>query len=114
MEGCLFCRIARGEVPASIVHQDEQVTGFRDINPQAPVHLLVIPNRHIGSAAELEPAHGPLLAALVGAANRLAAQEGIAGTGYRLVFNVGADAGMAVPHLHLHVLGGRRLGWPPG
>jgi len=114
MDGCLFCRIARRESPATIVHQDEQVTAFRDVNPQAPVHVLVIPNAHIGTAAEVGPEHGALLAALLAVARRVAEQEGIAATGYRLVINVGADAGMSVPHLHLHVLGGRRLAWPPG
>jgi histidine triad (HIT) family protein len=114
MDGCLFCRIARREIPAAIVHQDDQVTAFRDVNPQAPVHILVIPNAHVGSAAEVGPEHGPLLVALLAVAQRAAAQEGVAATGYRLVFNVGADAGMSVPHLHLHVLGGRRLAWPPG
>jgi len=114
VDGCLFCRIARKEIPAQILHQDGQVTAFRDINPQAPVHFLVVPNQHVGSAAELGPGNGPLLAAMVLAANRVAEQEGVAATGYRLVLNVGAAAGMTVSHLHLHVLGGRRLAWPPG
>ncbi|HEX2186932.1 MAG TPA: histidine triad nucleotide-binding protein [Chloroflexota bacterium] len=114
MTDCIFCKIARGDVPAQIVFQDEQVTAFRDLNPQAPVHVLVIPNRHIESAATLGAAEGPLLAAMLEAAQRIAQQEGVAGSGYRLVFNVGADAGMSVPHLHLHLLGGRRLQWPPG
>jgi histidine triad (HIT) family protein len=111
---CLFCRIVRREIPADIVHTDDQVTAFRDINPQAPLHCLVVPNQHVGAADEIGPGNGPLLAALLVAANRVAAQEGVAETGYRLVFNVGADAGMTVPHLHLHVLGGRQLAWPPG
>lgn len=114
MDGCLFCKIARGDIPAQIVYQDDTVTAFRDINPQAPVHFLVIPNRHVGSAAEIGPGNGALMAALMVAANHVAEQEGLAPTGYRLVMNVGADAGMTVPHLHLHVLGGRRLSWPPG
>ena len=111
---CLFCKIARKQIPAEIVHQDETVTVFRDINPQAPVHVLVIPNRHVGTVAEIGPGNGALLAAMVTAANRVAEQEGVAGSGYRLVLNVGEDAGLSVPHLHLHVLGGRRLAWPPG
>ena len=114
MDGCLFCKVARGEIPAQIVHQTETVTAFRDINPQAPLHVLVIPNQHVGSAAEIGPGNGALLAALLVAANTVAAQEGVADGGYRLVFNVGADAGMTVPHLHLHLLGGRKFAWPPG
>jgi histidine triad (HIT) family protein len=114
MDGCLFCKIARGEIPAQIVHQTETVTAFRDINPQAPVHVLVIPNQHVGSAAEIGPGNGALLAALVVAANEVAAKEGVAESGYRLVINVGEDGGMTVPHLHLHLLGGRRMTWPPG
>ncbi len=114
MAECLFCRIVRGELSAQIVHQDETVTAFRDINPQAPVHLLIVPNEHIGSVAEVGADHGPVLAALVTTANRLAAQEGLAERGYRLVLNMGPDAGMSVPHLHLHLLGGRRMAWPPG
>jgi len=114
MDGCLFCKIARGEIPAQVVLKTETVTAFRDINPQAPVHVLVIPNQHVGSAAEMGPGNGALLAALIVAANQVAAQEGVADSGYRLVFNVGEDGGMTVSHLHLHVLGGRRMTWPPG
>lgn len=113
-DDCLFCKIVRGEVAAQIVWKDEHMTVFRDIHPQAPVHVLIIPNQHIGSVAEVGPESGPLLADMVSAAQRVAEQEGIASTGYRLVFNAGADAGMSVPHLHLHLLGGRRLNWPPG
>jgi histidine triad (HIT) family protein len=114
MSDCIFCKIARREIPAQIVYQDDQVTAFRDLNPQAPVHVLVVPNQHLGSVAEIGPGNGPLLAALVTAANRVAEEAGVAASGYRLVFNVGEDAGLSVPHLHLHVLGGRRLAWPPG
>ena len=114
MADCLFCKIARGEIPAQIVLKTETVTAFRDINPQAPLHVLVIPNQHVGSAAEIGPGNGALLAALVVAANQVAAQEGVADSGYRLVFNIGEDGGMTVPHLHLHLLGGRRMTWPPG
>lgn len=114
MADCLFCKIARREIPSEIIHQDNLVTAFRDIRPQAPLHVLVIPNQHVGSAAEIGPGNGALLASLVTTANRVADEEGIADSGYRLLFNVGADAGMTVPHLHLHVLGGRRLAWPPG
>ena len=114
MADCLFCKIARGEIPAQIVHKTETVTAFRDINAQAPVHVLLIPNQHVGSASEIVPGKGALVAALLVAANEVAAKEGVAESGYRLVFNVGADAGMTVPHLHLHLLGGRKLTWPPG
>ncbi|MBI3972342.1 MAG: histidine triad nucleotide-binding protein [Chloroflexi bacterium] len=114
MTDCLFCKIVRGEIPAQIVHKDESVTAFRDINPQAPVHVLVVPNQHVGSVAEIGPGNGALLAAMVVAANRIAEAEGVAGSGYRLVMNVGEAAGMSVPHLHLHLLGGRKMAWPPG
>lgn len=114
MADCLFCKIAHGEIPAQILYQDEQVLAFKDIDPKAPVHVLVIPRQHVGSAAELGPGNGPLLAAMLLAANRVADETGVADTGYRLVFNVGSDAGVAVAHLHLHVLGGRKLSWPPG
>jgi histidine triad (HIT) family protein len=114
MSECLFCKIARHEIPAQIVHQDALVTAFRDVDPQAPLHLLVIPNQHIGSAAELGPGNGQLLAALVHTANRLADEAGYGESGYRLVMNVGPEGGMSVGHLHLHVLGGRQMSWPPG
>jgi histidine triad (HIT) family protein len=114
MSDCVFCRIVRGEIPAEIVYRDDQVTAFRDAHPQAPAHVLVVPNQHVGSAAELGPGNGPLLASLVQCANRVAAEAGVGESGYRLVMNVGPDAGMSVPHLHLHVLGGRPLAWPPG
>jgi histidine triad (HIT) family protein len=113
---CLFCRIVAGEMPAEVVRDDDRTLAFRDINPQAPLHVLVIPKRHIENAATLTAAHGDLLAALLESARQVAASEGI-GTperGYRLVFNVGPDALNSVPHLHLHVLGGRAFGWPPG
>ncbi len=111
---CLFCRIAAGEIPADIVAQDDLVVAFRDINPAAPTHVLVIPRAHVASAAELGDGDGPLLARLIATANAVAAAEGVAEGGYRLVTNIGDDAGQSVHHLHLHVLGGRRLSWPPG
>ena len=114
MADCLFCRIADGEVPADVVAETERSMAFRDINPQAPTHVLVIPREHIPHAGEVTAAHGAAVADLLATAASVAAQEGVAGAGYRLVFNVGDDAGNTVPHLHLHVLGGRRLGWPPG
>lgn len=108
---CIFCKIASGEIPGTIVYKDEHVTGFRDLNPQAPTHVLVIPNRHVAAIGELDDADLGLR--LMRAAVTVAQQEGLAG-GYRLVTNVGPDAGQTVQHLHWHVLGGRKLGWPPG
>jgi histidine triad (HIT) family protein len=109
---CPFCRIVSGKDSAELLYQDDQVTAFRDIHPQAPTHLLIVPNRHIPAAAEADdPA---LLGRLIAVANHLAAQEGIAQSGYRLVINNGPQAGQSVHHLHLHLLGGRRMGWPPG
>ena len=111
---CLFCKIVGGEIPASIVLRDELVTAFRDINPQMPVHVLVVPNPHIANTEALEAEHDALVGAMVRAAAVIARQEGIAERGYRLVFNTGRDASNTVPHLHLHVLGGRSMTWPPG
>ncbi len=111
---CLFCRIVAGEIPATIVAEDDATIAFRDINPQAPTHVLVIPRTHIASATELAAEHGDLLARLFAMANRVATEERIADRGFRLVVNVGRDGGQTVDHLHLHVLGGRRMTWPPG
>jgi histidine triad (HIT) family protein len=113
-ENCLFCRIASGEIPSAQVYSDERVVAFRDRNPQAPVHVLVIPRAHIPGINVPEAAQGGVLSALVSAANTVARDEGIAESGFRLVWNVGPNAGQSVFHLHLHVLGGRPLGWPPG
>lgn len=111
MSDCLFCAIAAGDIPADVVLETEDVVAFNDINPAAPTHVLVIPRRHIASAAELQPTDAELLAALFGAAARIGSElEG----GWRLVTNVGPGAGQSVFHLHFHVLGGRVLGWPPG
>ena len=111
---CLFCKILAGEVASDEVISDDETYAFRDINPGAPTHVLVIPRRHVESAATITGEDGPLLAGMIRTAQQVAAQEGIADSGYRLVFNVGDDALNSVPHLHLHVLGGKRLGWPPG
>jgi histidine triad (HIT) family protein len=110
---CLFCRIAAGEVPATKIHEDELVVAIRDINPQAPTHVLVMPVAHVRSAADLTDADGPLLGRLFAVAARIAADEGLA-NGWRLVSNVGPDAGQSVDHLHVHLLGGRPMHWPPG
>jgi histidine triad (HIT) family protein len=111
---CLFCKIVAGELPATIVRQDDTATAFRDINPQMATHVLVVPNDHIADTDELEPAHDELVGRLVRTAAAIARDEGVAATGYRLVVNTGSDALNSVPHLHLHLLGGRRMGWPPG
>jgi histidine triad (HIT) family protein len=109
---CLFCRIAAGEIPSDKVFEDDSVVVFRDINPQAPTHLLAISRRHIASAANLTDADGDLLAALFGALRHVAEEGGL--RGYRIVTNVGAESGQSVFHLHFHLLGGRRMSWPPG
>lgn len=109
---CLFCKIADGEIPSDIVHGDDRVIVFRDINPQAPTHLLAIPRRHIGSVADLTDGDGDLLAALFGALRRVAEDAGL--SNYRVISNVGAEAGQSVFHLHFHLLGGRPMSWPPG
>jgi histidine triad (HIT) family protein len=112
--GCLFCRIAAGEITAAHVHDDELVIAIDDINPVAPVHKLVMPRAHVGSAADLGEADAALLGRLFAVAAQLAREAGLAERGYRLVTNVGADGGQSVPHLHVHLLGGRRMTWPPG
>jgi histidine triad (HIT) family protein len=109
---CLFCRIAGGEIPARIVAEDATCMAFRDVNPQAPVHVLVIPRAHVASLNEVtSPA---LMADVLQMAREVAKQEGIAASGYRVVFNTNSDGGQSVTHLHAHVLGGRQMGWPPG
>jgi histidine triad (HIT) family protein len=114
MSDCLFCRIVAGELPARVAHEDDLVMAIHDINPRAPTHLLLMPRRHVGSAADLVEADGPMLGRLFEVAARLAREAGIAEGGYRLTTNVGAAAGQSVPHLHLHLMGGRSFGWPPG
>lgn len=111
---CLFCRIAERSFPAQIVAEDERLLAFKDINPQAPTHLLIIPKRHLATVAELTTETAPVVAEAVLFANRLAQQAGIAEQGYRLVVNCGTGAGQSVFHLHMHLLGGRPMKWPPG
>jgi len=111
---CLFCRIAAGSIPSERLHEDDLVVAFRDIAPRAPTHILLIPRRHIASAAELTEADGPLLGRLFGVAADLARSERIADGGYRLVSNVGRWGGQTVDHLHVHLMGGRPFDWPPG
>jgi len=113
-EGCVFCRIAARRSPAEILHVTDTVVAFRDLNPQAPVHILLIPKEHIVSIADVDDGYGDLMADLIQAATHLAKAEGIAESGWRLVANVGPHAGQSVFHLHFHLLGGRRMAWPPG
>ena len=111
---CLFCKIVSGEIPSTVVLDRGGVFAFRDVNPQAPTHILIVPKHHVRDVSVLGANDGAMLAELVTAANELARAEGIAESGYRLVANVGADAGQTVFHLHVHLLGGRTMGWPPG
>ena len=111
---CLFCRIVSGEIPASKVYEDDEVFAFNDINPQAPMHVLVVPKRHVATLNDLEPGDEALVGALVRRAAAIAKDAGYADRGYRTVFNCNAEAGQSVFHVHLHLLGGRAMGWPPG
>ena len=110
---CVFCRIVAGEIPAAFVHKDDEIVAFRDLSPQAPTHILVIPRRHFASLNDAGEAEAPLLGKLMAAARAIAKEQGIA-SGYRIVMNSGASAGQSVFHLHLHLLGGRPMAWPPG
>ncbi len=114
MTDCLFCRIAAKEIPARLVLEEDDLVAFEDVNPQAPVHLLVIPRRHVASLNDLAEADDALVGDLHRAATRLARERGLGTRGWRTVVNCGPDAGQTVFHLHLHLLGGRALGWPPG
>ena len=114
MADCLFCKIIAGEIPADIVYEDDSSVAFRDIQPQAPVHILVVPRRHIAGLLEVSEDNERLMGRIFRAAARVAAQEGIAETGFRSVVNHGPDAQQSVNHLHVHVLGGRQMSWPPG
>jgi histidine triad (HIT) family protein len=111
---CVFCQIAEGKASAQVIHRDERLTAFHDQNPQAPVHVLIVPNRHIENVNALASEDDTLAGAMILLAQQLAGELGIASSGYRLVLNTGLDGGQSIPHLHLHLLGGRRLGWPPG
>jgi histidine triad (HIT) family protein len=114
MDDCLFCKIAGGKIPAKLVLDETDVVAFEDINPQAPVHLLVIPRRHVPSLNEAKDDDAPMLGKLMTAARRLAREKGIDTSGYRVVVNTMAGAGQSVFHVHLHLLGGRPMRWPPG
>ena len=111
---CLFCQIVEGKIPARMVLQEDDLIAFHDIDPKAPTHILVVPRRHIASITELAEGDDALVGRLVRKARDLARQHGLAERGFRLVFNCGDDAGYSVFHIHLHLLGGRALGWPPG
>jgi histidine triad (HIT) family protein len=109
---CLFCRIVAGDIPATVVADTERTLAFRDLHPIAPTHVLVIPKRHIANAHEVLAEHAADVAEMFTTAQEVARIDGIADAGYRLVFNIGEDSGNSVPHLHMHVVGGRRMGWP--
>ena len=114
MADCLFCRIIKREIPGSIVYEDDRLIAFNDINPQAPTHVLIVPKRHIATLNELAEGDDQIVGELVRRAAAIAAERGIAAGGYRTVFNTNRDAGQTVFHIHLHLLGGRPMLWPPG
>lgn len=114
MTDCIFCKIAAGTIPATVVYQNDEVLAFRDLNPQAPTHILVIPKKHIATTNDITAADAALIGHMLLAAKQVAKDEGIADSGYRTVMNCNRGAGQTVFHIHLHVLGGRPMGWPPG
>lgn len=114
MSDCIFCKILSGDIPSDRVHEDEVCVAFRDLQPQAPVHVLVIPREHIARMSDTTPAHEGLVGHLVQVAAEVARLEGVSAAGYRLVVNCGAHGQQAVEHLHVHLLGGRQMTWPPG
>lgn len=114
MSDCLFCKIVNGDIPADVVHESPGVIAFRDISPKAPTHILIIPREHISTVNDLQPAQESIVGSLFTAAKTIAADEGLADAGYRLVMNCQEGAGQSVFHIHLHLLGGRPMRWPPG
>ena len=114
MSDCLFCKIIAGQIPGSVVYEDEQLFAFKDINPQAPLHVLILPRRHIATLNDLGPGDDALVGSMFRAAAALAKEHGYADRGYRTVFNTNREAGQSVFHIHLHLLAGRSLAWPPG
>jgi diadenosine tetraphosphate (Ap4A) HIT family hydrolase len=114
MSDCLFCGIVEGKIKANLVYQDDAVIAFKDIGPKAPVHILIVPRKHIENILALDPSDAAVIGQIFQVAARLAREQGIADSGFRVVVNSGADAGQSVSHLHYHLLGGRQLGWPPG
>ena len=111
---CLFCKIIAGEIPATVVYEDDEIMAFHDINPQAPTHLLIIPKLHIATIDDANESHEQLLGRMIITAKKLAQTEGLSENGYRLVFNVNSGGGQMVYHIHLHLIGGRQMVWPPG
>jgi histidine triad (HIT) family protein len=114
MTECLFCRMVAGEIQPDVVYEDDEIMAFRDVNPQAPTHVLVIPKRHIATANELQPDDAELIGRMVLVAGKVAVDDGVDARGYRMLLNCNREAGQSVFHIHLHVLGGRPMGWPPG
>ena len=114
MTDCIFCKIISGDIPGNIVYQDDDVLAFRDLNPQAPTHILIIPKKHIATINDIQPEDAELIGKMYLAAAQVARDEGIAEPGYRVVMNCNREAGQTVFHIHLHLLGGRPMGWPPG
>ena len=114
MDDCLFCGIIEGKIKGDLVYQDNSVVAFRDIGPKAPLHLLIVPRKHIPTVLDITPEDGPLIGEIYAVAAKLARDNGLADRGFRVVVNCGADAGQTVFHLHYHLLGGRQFGWPPG
>ncbi len=114
MNACMFCRIAERKVPSEIVYEDDQIVAFHDINPQAPIHILIIPRRHVMSLEELKEADAPLLGHMMLIGAKIARDRDVGDSGYRIVFNTGMHGGQTVFHVHLHLLGGRSMSWPPG
>ncbi len=114
MENCIFCKIANGEIPTSLVYEDDLVAAFNDLEPQAPVHILIVPKEHISSALELTSSNSSVVAHIFEVAGKIARDMGFDKTGFRLVNNCGEDGGQTVQHLHFHLLAGRNLEWPPG
>ena len=114
MEDCIFCKIAAGDIPSDKVYEDDTVVAFRDINPQAPTHILVIPREHIATINDLQPQDEAIVGRMYGAVREIAAREGVAEAGFRTVFNCNEAGGQVVFHIHLHLLGGRMMHWPPG
>ena len=114
MSDCIFCKIGAGQIPSKVVYQDEEVFAFEDLNPQAPIHVLIIPKRHISALSDLSEGEKSLVGHILKVGTLIAKKKGIAESGYRIVVNNGQDAGQTVFHLHFHVLGGRHMKWPPG
>lgn len=114
MKECIFCKIAAREIPAEIIYEDSEVVAFKDINPQAPIHALIIPKKHIEKISDINGSNSGIIAGLAVAANKIAQEQGISKSGYRLVLNCEKDAGQEVYHIHMHLLGGRKMAWPPG